>query len=151
LRVVDDGPDLGATDLVKRVLDEALHVEPIEDDGRVLRRLRNCRDVRLRHVDRYRLEAVGTLRPQLSEEGFERVSILPLARPDHAAGDVVGHDRHVLVMLAVGQLIDAMCVSPSRRSPGRRRSTTRRTIAPTVGHATRIIVETTVLEASLAR
>jgi hypothetical protein len=87
--------------------DPVRSLKAVEDDLRVRRRLRDGRDVRLRHVDRDRLDERAPLRAELLEEGPKRVGVLPLSRPDHAPGDVVDHDGHILVVFPAGELVDA--------------------------------------------
>ena len=83
--------------------------------------------------------------PSSREELDQHVRVLTLACPDHASGRVIDNDGHVLVVLPIRQLIDAdVGQSIEQVRPGARRSTTRRMMLPTVAHAMRIIVETTV-------
>jgi hypothetical protein len=103
----DEPAHLVAPNFVEGVVRETLDVEAIEHDARVRGALANGLDVGLRHVHRDRLELRGPLRTQGGEEGLERRRVLPWRCPDDAAGDVVEHDRDVLVVLAIRKLVDA--------------------------------------------
>jgi hypothetical protein len=98
---------LVAAHLVDRVLREALDVEPVKDDLGVGRRLGDRLDVRAGHVDGHGLELGAAGLTELGEERLECVRVPAFARPDDSAGRVVDHHGHVLVVPAVGQLVNA--------------------------------------------
>ncbi len=105
--------DQRAAYLVERVVREALNVESIRRRLNGLRCMRLDRlDVRLRHVQRHDAQLGAALGPKLREECAERLRVLALAGPDDLAGLVVGHDRHVLVVFAIAQLVDADDAQP---------------------------------------
>ena len=110
--------ELGPAHLVEGVLGEALHVKTIEDDVGLRGVFPHRALVGGRHVDGDRLQRGNALGAQILEELAQRGGVLAGLRPHHVAGLVVDHHREVLVVLAVGDLVDTE-VLKSRKPVGR--------------------------------
>ena len=101
------GADLVTAGLVESILSEPLDVEAIEDELRIRARLGHRLDVGTGEIDRYGFEFRAASGAQVLEEALERRNALALGRPDDSALFVVHHDRDVLVVPAVTELVHA--------------------------------------------
>lgn len=99
--------DLGAADLVDGGVGELHDMERVEDDRGLGKALADLGDEGLRHVHGNQPDQVASLGAEGVEEGVEGLARLALTAPDDLAAGVVGDDGEVLVMLAVGDLVDA--------------------------------------------
>jgi hypothetical protein len=81
-------------------------VEAVEDEPCLWRSRGDGLDVGARHVDGDGFDLRGPLGAEFREEAAHRLGVLAGLDPDHMALEVVDDDGHVLVVLAVRQLVD---------------------------------------------
>jgi len=100
-------PHFLASDLIDRVVSEALDVEPVEDELGVGTRFRDGLDVGAAEVERDGFELGAAFGAEMLEEGFERGRALALGGPDNLGSFMVDHHGDVLVVAPVAELVDA--------------------------------------------